>query len=30
MMWGDAGKAQIFLKEKDNGEFDFKLAWTCG
>ncbi len=30
MMWGDAGKAQIFMKEKHNGEFDFKLAWTCG
>ena len=25
MMWGDAGKAQIFMKEKGNGEFEFKL-----
>ena len=30
MMWGDAGKAQIFMKVKDNNEFDFKLTWTCG
>ena len=30
MMWGDAGKAQIFMKDKNNGEFDFKLFWTCG
>ena len=30
MMWGDSGKAQIFMKEKGNGEFEFKLPWTCG
>ena len=30
MRWGDAGKAQIFMKEKTNKEFDFKLTWTCG
>ena len=30
MMWGDAGKAQIFMKDKNNGEFEFKLFWTCG
>ena len=30
MMWGDAGKAQIFMKEIKEGEFDFKLTWTCG
>lgn len=30
MMWGDAGKAQIFMKEKNNEEFEFKLTWTCG
>jgi len=30
MMWGDAGKAQIFMKEKKEGEFEFKLTWTCG
>ena len=30
MMWGDAGKAQIFMKEKNDEEFEFKLTWTCG
>ena len=30
MMWGDAGKAQIFMKENNNGGFEFKLTWTCG
>ena len=30
MMWGDAGKAQIFMKEKDDKSFDFKITWTCG
>ena len=32
MMWGDAGKAQIFMKEvdKDKNEFKTLLTWTCG